>query len=282
MKQLLRLRNFLIGGMIVLLVVIGAEIQDDYRQHAKFRTMQDPIQSTENVDLTGLKELKAIGGPILPFSELRKKLEHIKENVIIVDGMGGKYGYVNSTPVCYLGYNESPTLKNLFWRLFYTGTLKDHSELIISEAKEARKHGFEYVGFKIGSKVASSDDTIDKFVDFFDTVPKNTWIYFHCHHGKGRTSIMLVMADILKNAPKVALQDIIKRQYLLGSVDLFDTTPWTKGTYATTTLERRKKFIQNFYDFVCQRKSGGIQQWSDWNRHQEKEKIALVFDGENE
>lgn len=267
MKKFLKLKYFLMGGMGILLVILGLEFQDNYRKNGRFRTMQDPISSTESVDLTGLRELKFMGGPLTPLSELRKRLEHIKEPKIIVDGIQGKYGYAQGIPESYLDYTkESPSWKTYLWRFYYTGTIKAYPERIISGAEAAKVYGFDYRRFHIRSKYLSRDEDIDEFVSFFDTLPENVTLYFHCIHGKGRTSMMLVMADIIKNAPRVALKDIIKRQYLLGSVDLFDTTPWVRATYTIKTLEDRKKFIEDFYAFICQRKGGGIQQWSIWNR----------------
>ena len=79
--------------------------------------------------------------------------------------------------------------------------------------------------------------------------------------------MLLAMLDVMRNAPTVSLNDIVKRQHLLGSVDLLNTTVWKKGaTYTKRQLENRKKFIEKFYVFICQRKAGGIQLWSEWNR----------------
>jgi len=78
--------------------------------------------------------------------------------------------------------------------------------------------------------------------------------------------MMLIMLDIMKNAPKVTLTNIVKRQYLLGSENLFNTVARSRGTYYSSTLTRRKQFIENFYEFICQRKAGGLERWSDWHR----------------
>lgn len=253
--------------MAVLLVTLGFEWQDNYRKYGNFRTMQDSIVSSEPVNLEGLRDLPMAGGPLMPLADLKKHLEYIKDPIMIVDGIHGKYGYVQGIPENYLDYRkESPSWKTYFWRLWYTGSLHAHPHLIVSGAKAAELYGFGYRNFHIGSKYLSKDEDIDRFVSFFDTLPKNVFLYFHCLHGKGRTSMMLVMADIMKNAPKISLKDIIKRQYLLGSENLFDTTPWTRSTYATQALKVRRDFIERFYEFISQRKAGGIQQWSEWNR----------------
>jgi hypothetical protein len=80
--------------------------------------------------------------------------------------------------------------------------------------------------------------------------------------------MMLVMLDIMKNAPTVSLHDIVKRQHLLGSEDLLNTTVWARGTYTKKQLEQRRDFITQFYEFVCQRKAGGSQLWSEWKNRE--------------
>jgi hypothetical protein len=154
-----------------------------------------------------------------------------------------------------------------------TGTIEKCPERVISEQAEAQKHGFEYKNIRIASKSYPSDENVAELLSIFDSLSTDAWLHFHCHHGTGRTSVMLVMFDILKNAPKVALQDIIKRQHLLGSTDLFNTEKWKYGTYTKEQLENRKKFIEQFYDFIVQRKVGGIQQWSDWKAQQKSSGI---------
>ena len=232
------------GAVGVFLVTLGLEWQDSYRKYGNFRTMQDSIVSTESINLEGLHELPFAGGPLMPLPELKKRLDPIKGPKIIVDGIHGKYGYVQGVPENYLDYRkESPSWKSYLWRLLYTGHLQSNPQSISPGEKAAELYGFGYKNFRIGSKYLSKDEDIDEFVSFFDTLPKDVFLYFHCIHGKGRTSMMLVMADIIRNSPRVSLKDIIKRQYLLGSVDLFDTTPWTRATYATKALESRKEFI---------------------------------------
>ncbi|MBL8676346.1 MAG: hypothetical protein JNJ47_02820 [Alphaproteobacteria bacterium] len=145
-----------------------------------------------------------------------------------------------------------------------------HPELVISEEEEAKKHNFGYKKVNIGSTFISSDEDIDKILTFYDNIPRNSWLHFHCSHGKGRTSLMLVMLDTMENAPQVSLNDIVKRQHLLGSEDLFSTEVWENGTYTKEQLENRKEFVEKFYQFICQRKTGGLQKWSDWHQTQYK------------
>ena len=170
----------------------------------------------------------------------------------------------------FFGYQRiHPDLRYLLRRLIFTGTIGVRHNLIMSEAELAKKYNFEYKNIRIDSKVHTPDDAVDKFVTFFDNLPKDVWVHFHRRLGRGRTSMMLVMLDTMNNAPKVALHDIVRRQLLLGSENLFSTMARKSGTYTSATLEKRKKFIEDFYGFICQRKAGGIQHWSEW-RHQQK------------
>lgn len=271
MKKFFNKRNFLWGGVILFLAlfsIVAYLLSTDDYVDSKFRTMQDPIASTESVDLTGLRELPISGGPILDFPTLKKKLSFVKKTIIIVDGMREHHGYIRDMPITFLGYHrQKMDLRYLVRRLFFTGTIYEQPELIVQERELAPKYGFGYANIKIDSKLITPDAAVDEFVSYFDKIPENVWFHFHCRHGKGRTSIALVMLDIMQNAPKVALEDIVRRQYLLGSVNLSDVAAWRKNsTYPSKALARRKKFVQDFYNFICQRKANGIQTWSEWRR----------------
>ncbi|MBX9786439.1 MAG: hypothetical protein K2Y08_03775 [Alphaproteobacteria bacterium] len=274
MSKILSLKHIKTGVGILFFLILFFLVYfvstDDYT-NAPFRTMQDRISSAEQVDLRGLRELLASGGPSVDFDDLSKRLDHVKSRIIIVDGTHQIQGYFKKIPTTFLGYKvDDVDLRHIIRRLIYSYSIEEHPELVTPESEIAKQYGFEYTNIRIESKIPSSDEAIDTFVNFIDTLPENTWVHFHCHHGKGRTSLMLTMYDIMKNAPTVSLQDIVKRQHLLGSVNLSNTTSWKKGrgTYTSETLENRKKFIERFYNFICQRKAGGIQKWSDWCRQQ--------------
>ena len=265
-KTLPFLKIILIAVIAFVLTFLGFAIQDEVRRQAKFRTMQDSIKTTESINLTGLRDMPYTGGPPIAFSELKEKLPNKK--IIIVQGMKDKHGFYKGIPTGRLGYKSKPALKHYFWRLYYTGSLLSFPEKTVPEDVEAKDHELEYTFFPIGSKFVTDDKTVDEFVRFMDNLPNDKWVFFHCNQGQGRTSIMLVMSDILKNAPQVPLNDIVKRQHLLGSENLFNTTPWVAGTYRKSMLEDRKRFVENFYAYVCQRKAGGEQVWSRWKNQQ--------------
>ena len=270
MKKIFRKRNILIVGVFTLCVsLLLYTFLDGFGGIDTFRTTQDKLPDSVEVDLTGLRQLQASGGSVPRFSDLSKRLSHIKEKKIIFDVMNEFHGYVNGVPSNFLGYHlDKPGPRHIPRRLLITGTTKLCPELLVSEEDEAKKYNFGYKNVSIGSKFMAPDANVDEFVNFFDTLDENTWVHFHCVQGKGRTSMALIMFDTMKNAPRVALEDIMKRQYLLGSVNLYDTAIWKKASYTTKMLEDRLNFITDFYRFICQRKAGGIQLWSDWHKQQ--------------
>ena len=168
-----------------------------------FRSLQDKVIASQELDLSGLNEIRASGGTLVRFSDLKRKLKHIDGPIIIVDGMSEYHGYIKGIPTSFLSYHKRPKFRHHLRRLLLTGSMEKRPELVISEEEEAKKHNFEYKKVNIGSTFVSSDEDIDKIVAFYDSVSENAWLHFHCSHGKGRTSIMLVMLDTMKNAPHV-------------------------------------------------------------------------------
>ncbi len=272
-RTFLRRKSILVGGGIgvfaglIIFILCNAYFGDE------FHTMQDKISPSEKVDLTGMRQIQASGGSLPRFPALKIRLNSTNvDKIIVVNAESDPMDYVRGIPITLLGYRDKlPEWKHYIRRLIFTGSFEIPSDLFTTEAEEAKKYGFDYQNIIIRSRFNTPDKNIDTFVTFLDNLPQNAWIHFHCHHGRGRTTLMLVMLDIIKNAPQVALKDIIKRQHFIGFVDLFNTTVWKKGSYTKEMLEDRKKFIEQFYIFVCQRKAGGIQRWSEWKQMQKKE-----------
>jgi len=277
LMKILKSKYTWLGTSVCVLIGLTAFVYIDAYSGNKFRTMQDKIANAEGVDMRGLEKLHISGGNVPRYPALQWNLRNVNMNKIVVNAETRNIKYVKGLPMTLLGYSsETPLFRHYLRRLLITGSLGVRPELIHTEAKEANNYGFEYKNVVIGSKFTASDDKLEEIVNFFDKLPEDTWLHFHCAHGSGRTSMMIVMLDIMKNAPQVSVKDIVQRQYLLGGVDLFDTVVWKHGHYTQAMLDNRKKFIEDFYAFICQRKEGGIQSWTEWNQLQ-KQKEAPVM-----
>ncbi len=122
--------------------------------------------------------------------------------------------------------------------------------------------GLNYKRFAAADMQFPSPEVVDDFIIFVANLPENAWLHFHCQAGHGRTTTFLVMYDILKN-PNLPLEEICRRQYLLGGSNLL-LEPQGNDWYSKTARDRAKK-IRLFYDWVQGTNSEQIGlQWSEW------------------
>ena len=123
---------------------------------------------------------------------------------------------------------------------------------VMNEAQMVKKHGANYFRLAVQDHFAPSDRQVDEFLAFWKTLPKDAWLHYHCYAGMGRTTIFMVMHDILKSAPKgVSFNDIIKRQAILGKTDLSEI-PDKKKNWERQLYVDRYVFTKQFYKYVTQ------------------------------
>jgi hypothetical protein len=76
--------------------------------------------------------------------------------------------------------------------------------------------GASYVRISVTDHARPLDDEVDRFILAVRALPENAWAHFHCEAGRGRTTTFMVLYDILRNANRVSLEDIVRRQKILG------------------------------------------------------------------
>ena len=134
--------------------------------------------------------------------------------------------------------------------------------VIKTERDASEAAGFEYVRFAAADMQFPAPEIVDEFVAFVAALPDDAWLHFHCQAGHGRTTTFLVMYDIMKN-PDVSLEEICKRQYLLGGSNLL-LEPEGDDWYSVMARDRAEK-IRLFYDFVQGTRAEQIGlPWSEW------------------
>lgn len=241
----------------------------------------------------GLAELhaSASGQPSeLSLKTIREKILELEPDakIFIVDLRQESHGFANSLPVSWYieknranaGKNsveveadEMERLQNLRGiettfeplgnadkQMFRAVTIVPR--FMATERELCEKLGVNYKRFAAADMQFPAPEVVDNFVMFVANLPSNSWLHFHCHAGHGRTTTFLVMYDIMKN-PDVSLEEICKRQHLLGGSNLLlesEGDDW----YAKNSRDRAKK-IRLFYEFVQGTRAEQIGlPWSEW------------------
>ncbi len=106
-----------------------------------------------------------------------------------------------------------------------------------------------------------------RFIDFYKTQPPGTWYHFHCKKGKSRTTFFMVIFDMMHNADRLGLEEIVKRQIAIGGVNLLDVTP--KDPSWKHEKESKKQWIQflaRFHKYCQENKKTGFKiSWKEWS-----------------
>ena len=124
-----------------------------------------------------------------------------------------------------------------------------HAGKVRTEEQMVRSHGANYFRLALQDHFRPDDPDVDRFLEFYKKLPADAWLHYHGYAGMGRTTIFMVMHDILKNAQQVSFQDIIKRQALIGIVDLSEI-PDSKKNWERKAYIERYQFVKQFYSYV--------------------------------
>ncbi len=142
----------------------------------------------------------------------------------------------------------------------------EHVNTVVTEKELAARLGLGYKRIAVTDQTAPTDADIDAFVAFYNSLPQNAWLHFHCHAGHGRTTTFVVFYDMLCN-PDVALDDIVARQYALGGTNLFQVGK--KDNWRNREKAQRAQKIRSFYAYVqANRSTSFAQKYSQWVQEQ--------------
>jgi len=262
-----------------------------------FRTTDDPLKASkgETPTTTGLSDLRASGSGEFTPEGLKLVLARTRGPVTVFDLRQETHMFVNDLPVSWyasrdwanVGRSQSAIQADEAARV---QSLKLGSEIDIRPGEVVKKGnagaatlqrvtvksagterdvvggaGASYVRITVTDHARPLNDEVDRFVLAVRALPENGWAHFHCEAGRGRTTTFMVLYDMLRNANRVSLEDIVRRQKILG-YDYDVLQPSKPGDWRAPYTEDRAAFVRAFYDYARANPNGGPQLWSEWLR----------------
>lgn len=218
------------------------------------------------------------------FEELILQLPVSIEELVIIDLREESHGLINGKAISwtdglYNNLNSQKTLneieKDEKFRLQPVQknkqiTVRNKEEVLVFEIEESKteeefvkQKGARYIRFPVTDHLRPSDFIIDQFIEFIKILNKRDWIHLHCKAGKGRTTTFLVLLDAMMHAKKASLEEILKRQHLIGGADLTSTEKVNE--VRTKAAQKRLELIKRFYIY-CQEVPDFTVSWSNWNK----------------
>ena len=260
-----------------------------------FRTTDDPLKANkgELPANTGLADLRASGSGEFTDDGLKLLLARTRGPVTIFDLRQETHVFVNGLPVSWyatrdwanVGRSQDAIEADESARV---ESLKPGSKIVVRPGAAVKKPGVTpstpqnvtvehasterefvkpnhaaYVRVTVTDHCRPLNNEVDGFVLAVRALPENGWAHFHCEAGLGRTTTFMVLYDILRNAARVPIEDIVRRQQLLGyNYDVLGPAPATN--WKAPYVEDRIAFVRAFYNYAHANPNGRPQLWSEW------------------
>jgi len=261
-----------------------------------FRTTDDRLRANSGQKIptnTGLTSLCASGSGEFTTDGLKLLLERTRGPVTVFDLRQETHIFVNGLPISWFATNDWANVGRTHNEIeadeaARVKSLKPGSQIVIHPGAAIKKPGAipsalskvtveranterdlveanraAYVRLTITDHARPLDEEVDRFILAIRTLPENGWAHFHCEAGRGRTTTFMVLYDMLRNATRVSLEDIARRQQMLG-YDYDVLRPADPGSWKAPYTDDRIAFVRAFYDYARANPGGGPQLWSEW------------------
>jgi hypothetical protein len=260
-----------------------------------FRTTDDPLKANKGQipSDTGLADLHASGSGEFTADGLKLLLARTRGPVTVFDLRQETHIFVNGLPVSWFATNDWANVGRSQSAIeadenARVESLKPGSKIVVRPGAAVKKPGtassapqnvtVEHASTErnlVNANQAASvrvtvtdhcrplDDEVDRFILAVRALPENGWAHFHCEAGRGRTTTFMVLYDMLRNAARVSLEDIVRRQKILG-YDYDVLQPVEPGNWKAPYTADRAAFVRAFYDYARANPNGRPQLWSEW------------------
>jgi hypothetical protein len=259
------------------------------------RTTDDPLKASngKTPSTSGLIDLHASGSGEFTADNLKLLLTRMNGPVTIFDLRQETHIFVNGLPVSWFATRDWANVGRSQTEIeeaeaAWAQSLGPGSEIAVRLGKPVKMGnaesvipqqvivkqasierdlvstaGVSYVRVTVTDHTRPIDDAVDRFIVAVRGLPEHAWVHFHCEAGLGRTTTFMVLYDMLRNATRVSLEDIVRRQKSL-SFDYDVLRPVEPGNWKAPYVEDRIAFVRAFYNYARANPNGRPQLWSEW------------------
>src|SRR5438874_11149413 len=261
-----------------------------------FRTTDKPLKSNKGDQLpasNGLADLHASGSGEFTADNLKFVLAQARGPVTVFDLRQETHIFVNGLPISWFATNDWANVGRTRSEIeadesARVQSLKPGSEIAVRPGEAIKKadtasgtpqavileqasterepveaNRAAYVRLTVTDHARPLDDEVDRFIRAIRALPENGWAHFHCEAGRGRTTTFMVLYDMLRNAARVPMEDIVRRQQLLG-YDYDVLRPAEPRDWRAPYTNDRIAFVRAFYNYAHVNPNGRPQLWSEW------------------
>jgi hypothetical protein len=261
-----------------------------------FRTTNDPLKSNKREQLpatNGLADLHASGSGEFTADNLKLVLARTRGAVTVFDLRQETHIFINGLPFSWFATNDWANVGRSQATIeadesARVQSLKPGSEIAVHPGEAVKKAGANsakpqgvtveranterdiveaggahYVRLTVTDHARPLDDEVDRFVLAVRALSPDGWAHFHCEAGRGRTTTFMVLYDMLRNAAHLSLEEIVRRQKLLG-YDYDVLRPAEPGNWKAPYTDDRIAFVRAFYDYARANLNGQPKLWSEW------------------
>ena len=233
----------------------------------------------------GLNQLQISGSGQFSEKSLRAMINLLPippEKLVVLDLRQESHGFINGNPVSWTdGLHNYANMKKTQFEIesdeyqrlrlaaqakqIMINPLKNPAKLLVDTVKTEKhvveNYGATYIRLPVTDHNRPTNKVIDQFIELVNNLPPDRWLHMHCKAGKGRTTTFLTLFDIMQNARRVSLKDILARQHLIGGIDLTEVKK--NNVERSRAAIERLQFIQVFY-LYCREVPNFQVSWSDW------------------